>query len=85
MDACQSSINYSSRGVLDLENTPNTFYNYSYVFSSADYDEDALSDKALQHGVWSKYLLEALQGEETALVNGKLTSNSLQNFSICAV
>lgn len=80
VDACQSSINYISRGVEQSIEEINIDRNYYYVFSSADYDEDAVSDRKYMHGIWSKYLFDALEGEEGALLNGKLTNNSLQNF-----
>lgn len=79
IDACNSSITYSSRGMTNID-TDITSDNYVYVFASANSDEKALSDKKLQHGIWSNFLLSALKGDKEALTNNCLTNNSLQNF-----
>ncbi len=77
IDACNSSINYSPRGEAK-EAKYNC--NYIYVFSSANHCEEANSDKLLEHGIWTHFLLEALQGDKEALVNNALTNTSLQNY-----
>lgn len=80
IDACQSTIEYHSRGlkqeVIGIEEDSR----YTYVFAAANHDESAYSDDVFQHGIWSGFLFEALQGEEAALNNNRLTNNSLQNY-----
>lgn len=82
IDACHSSIGYSPRGI-DIPAEMNAVCcdnSYTYVFSAANCNEIANGDRKLQHGIWSSFLFEALQGNVEALVNNKLTNNSLQNF-----
>lgn len=76
IDACESSINYTSRGI---SNAP-YYSNYIYVFSAANSSEKANSDDELKNGIWTHFLLEALRGNINALVNNQLTSTSLQNY-----
>lgn len=83
IDACYSSIGYSPRGLDTPSKMSSDIYNsdsYIYVFAAANNDEKANGDRRLQHGIWSTYLFEALQGNREALINNKLTSNSLQNY-----
>ena len=77
IDACGSTVNYSPRGNVQGNDTDSK---YIYVFSAANYGENANSDKNLEHGIWTYFLLEALNGAKEALENNKLTNNSLQNF-----
>lgn len=82
IDACQSSIAYSPRGVHTAVkgNDVHNGDSYIYVFSAANHNENANGDAKLQHGIWSSFLFEALNGNKEALIENQLTNNSLQNF-----
>ena len=76
IDACESSINYTSRGSINAPYSSN----YIYVFSAANSSEKANSDNELKNGIWTYFLLEALRGNVDALINNQLTNTSLQNY-----
>ena len=78
IDACQSAISFSARGA---EEEINLIENdYVFVFSSANSEEKALSDQSLKHGIWTNFLLKALDGDVQACQDYKLTNNTLQNY-----
>jgi integrase len=89
IDACASRFEPSGRQVITPIET-DEFHElmrsaaYSAVFLSCRPGQQSYPDSDLGHGVWTHFLLQALNGEaEAALLAGRfLTGNSLQDYLI---
>lgn len=92
IDACAEGISGSCRGIesrgLNLSSRvfeDNTSCKCAIYFACAP-NEKAIPDDELQHGVWTWFLIQALNGDEKAFDKGKfITTNSLQEYLLYSV
>ncbi|WP_140987161.1 caspase family protein [Asticcacaulis tiandongensis] len=86
VDACASDLRTAARDVLAEFNPQElkTFLDkttYISLFAACAPNQKSYSHDSLKHGVWTYFLLKALEGEPRALgVGGMLTSTSLQDY-----
>ncbi len=82
IDACAEGISQHSRGLnyrgIDINSTgfsANNDFKYALYFACSP-KEKSISDDSLKHGVWTWFLLRALNGDENAFDKGKYISTS---------
>ena len=87
IDACAEGISSSCRGIgaRGIEMAATVFDGDSScrcaVYFACSPNEKAIPDDELKHGVWTWFLIKALQGDEKAFDKGKcITTNSLQEY-----
>ena len=93
IDACAEGISTNQRGIelrgIDMKSTlldDESKYKYALYFACSP-KEKSVSDDKLKHGVWTWFLICALQGDENAYDQGKyITTTSLETYlrrSVC--
>lgn len=88
LDCCHSGINFKTaeRGPIAEFSTDDLKYRYSsaehlIIFASCKDDEKSQTDLKRKHGVWSYFLLEALNGKVPEIYEDKiLFSDRLQSY-----
>lgn len=84
LDCCHSGIGSSDISRDDLSNFDPEEYEKTYLvtFAACNKDELSYTSDEFGHGIWSKYLLDALKGDADNHIyeNGRLSSNKLQSY-----
>lgn len=87
IDACAEGINANQRGVefrgIDMTTAivdDTSQFRYAFYFACSP-KEKSISDDGFQHGVWTWFLIQALNGDERAYDQGKYISTaSLEKY-----
>lgn len=88
IDACAEALSSNSRGInireMDVRSEKSferTDFKYALLFSCSPF-EKSISREELQHGVWTYYLLQALNGQDENAFDtcGNITVNSLTKY-----
>ena len=93
IDACAEGVNSNQRGIefrgIDMSSAligDESKYKYAFYFACSP-KEKSISDDEFQHGVWTWFLIQALQGDEKAYDRGKfISTTSLETYlrrSVC--
>ena len=82
IDACAEGVGTNQRGIglrgIDMSSSlvgDESNYRYALYFACSP-NEKSVSDDEFQHGVWTWFLIQALQGDEAAYDQGKYISTA---------
>lgn len=82
IDACAEGVSHNQRGInvrgIDINSTSmdiNNDFKYALFFACSP-KEKSESDDSFQHGIWTWFLLKALNGDEKAYDKGKYISTT---------